>query len=190
MMGTIDQFKKIHPPQLVSWNSSLEMSFLWPVSWKQALCKGFQIFLLQHVATCSFANGIHWGQKSLFHLIAYSPSFREVRPGTSGRNWCRDHGKVLAHSLWLAQVAFLCYPGPPSQEWHHLQWDSHSHINDQSRKCLTAFSIDQSSGGIFSNEVPLAQMNLNICQVENEPAHNHTYWGQSWKNRIAKRLTG
>lgn len=58
-MSTTGQFKKIHPPQLVSWNSSLELGFLWPVSWKQALCRGFQIFLLQHAATCSFANGMH-----------------------------------------------------------------------------------------------------------------------------------
>lgn len=59
MMGTIGQFKKICLPQLVSLNSSLELSFLWPVSWKQALCRGFQIFLLQHATTCSFANGMH-----------------------------------------------------------------------------------------------------------------------------------
>lgn len=36
------------------------------------------------------------GRKGLFHLIACSPSLKEVRAGTQGRrNSCRGHGRVL-----------------------------------------------------------------------------------------------
>lgn len=42
-----------------------------------------------------------WGGMGLLHLIAYSPSSREVGARTQGRNWCRDQERVLITGLLI-----------------------------------------------------------------------------------------
>ena len=65
-----------------------------------------------------------WEGKSLFNLRTFR--LQSITEGTQGRDLeAGTEGKTmeeccsLAYSLWFAQTAFLCNPGPPVQECHY-----------------------------------------------------------------------
>lgn len=66
-----------------------------------------------------------------FQLWGHSFLLIGVRAGTQGKTWSRGYKEccLLACSLWFAQSAFLCHPGPPCQLWHHPLCPGSFHIN-------------------------------------------------------------
>lgn len=53
-------------------------------------------------------------------LHTHHPGGEELKAGAWDRNWHRRHRgtPLMAYSLWLVQLAFLYYPGPPAKGWH------------------------------------------------------------------------
>lgn len=67
---------------------------------------------------------------------------------------------LLACSSWLAQPAFLCYPGHSAKKWHHSVWGYPSHINHQSRHYSTDLPTGQPYESFFSRVVLSLQVTL------------------------------
>ena len=123
-----------------------------------------------------------WGGKGLFHLTTYSPSLREVRAGTQGRNL--EAGakaeSVEEHCFpawipWLAQFAFLSNPRSTTQGWHGPQWAWPCHTNQWARKCSIDLPVGQSDGDIFSAEVPFFPNDSGSCHIHKELTSGHFY---------------
>lgn len=87
---------------------------------------------------------VNLGKKGLiFQLIACSPSSRELRAGTGGRNYSRSQGEVLLTGL----LSLLSYSTHDSE----LPHTNTSIINQD-------LSTGKSGGGNLSVEVPSSQM--------------------------------
>lgn len=126
-----------------------------------------------------------WGGKGLLHVTAYSPSRREVRPRSQGRNLeaeteSRDDGRagccLLACLLGLCSATFIIplrttFPGtilPTVSEFHPP-----TSINHQLRNCLTGLHPSQSDGGTFSIQVSSFQMTSAFVKLITANQHVH-----------------
>jgi hypothetical protein len=79
----------------------------------------------------------HCDQKHLgedYRVLHHSPSLREARTGTQGRNLeagadaeAMEGCCLLACSSWFSQSAFIQNPGPSAQGWPHPQWAGSTH---------------------------------------------------------------
>lgn len=107
---------------------------------------------------------ITWGGKGLFYLIVphHSRSLREVRAVTKGRNMEEElmQKPWRCDAYWFSQPAFLQHPGPPSQEWYHLQWTGPSHIHHQTIWW----------GHFLNWDSNLFPHDSSLCQVDIKPA--------------------
>ena len=93
------------------------------------------VFIKVYIAMIKHHNQKRFEQDSVYFTLQFSghtPSLREIRAGTQGRNmWQevnRGHGGALRVGLFT-QPAFLDNPGPPAQGWHHPEWPGLFHIS-------------------------------------------------------------
>ena len=60
--------------------------------------------------------------EGLFQITVYSPALREIRTETQAgtqRQELKERPFLPACSPWLAQLVFLCNPGPPVHSWYY-----------------------------------------------------------------------
>jgi hypothetical protein len=90
--------------------------------------------------------------------LAHSSLSKEVRTETQNEAGADAEALEGCCSLacfgWCAQPAFLEYPGPPAQGWHHLPWTSPLHQSLIKKMPYTWFLR------YFLNSVPFFQMTL------------------------------
>lgn len=123
------------------------------------------------------------GENSLFHLAAYSPSWRGVRARTQGvnlraRGWSRDHRGMLLTSLLsvTCSTCFVVHTRSTCLGWHWQQCAGISHIDHQSRKFPTGLLRAQFGGGIFSTGVFSSLINLTYKRLRKTIHHNCCVW--------------
>lgn len=105
-----------------------------------------------------------------------------VTKGSQGRNprrtWRqelkqRGHEETrLPHGL--SPVACLNLLSYATQGWHHPLWVRPIQVNHQLRKCTTDLPTGQSSGQIFSTEVPSSRMMLARATLSSSQHRPHS----------------
>lgn len=130
---------------------------------------GESVLVLVSIVVIIHYNQRQLGKESirLFPLTPYTPTRRELRAGTEGRNLeagtdaeAIKECYLLSCPLRLSQLDFLYIPGPHIQEWQQPQWAGPSPINHQSIKHLTDMPTGQSEVDIFSIEFLGSQITL------------------------------
>lgn len=105
-----------------------------------------------------------WGGMGWFDLgiLGHNPYLGDVRPGTQGRNWSRNHGLLLMadSACSVMQTRTTCLEvALPTVDWA-LPISPIPIINQEN--VPIDLSTDQSYGGIFSREVSSAQVS-SLC---------------------------
>lgn len=89
---------------------------------------------------------------------------RGSRQAPRGRNWSREHARMLL--MLHDQLCLHPYTTPdhPAQGWHHPQWAGPFHINQQSGKDPHQHARRQCKESNSSVEISSSQIRLDLCR--------------------------
>lgn len=90
-------------------------------------------------------------------------SWREVGAGTQGRSSTKNPQRKLFTGLLTPayiQPGSLYNSGPPSKEWHHLQWPNHNQDNSLTDRAMAQCDLN----GFFHGDT-LFPGDSGLCQV-------------------------
>lgn len=123
-------------------------------------------------------------------LTGSSPSPREVKAGTQGRNLTMNRQRDTVY--WLAPWGLFSLLSNTtrlsSQGEHGPQCIGAFHINHQLKKCSTGLSTVQVNGKYFSVKVPSSQVNL-VCikSTEQTSIARETLQKVVWRSNLWRK---